>query len=491
MTTSLRVLKSAGLLLGMQLVQRGLGIISTLILARLLTPEHFGIVALVTIALQFFELLVETGNQQYIVQKETVDKEDLNTAWSMDILIKSAIAVLVIACSPALARWFEEPGLTAALAVASLALPIRALKTPGMMRLAREINYRPLFKLTLWQKGLSFITVLTIAFIEPSYWAIIIGNLVSATVLAIGSYRVDYHRPHWTLSRFRQQWRFSQWLLLRGVVGFTRSQIDNLLVSKFFGISQLGGYNLVREISLLPAVSAIIPMSEPLLAAISEGKSNAGELAFRVRLSLALMITVLTPITTFIMLYPELIVRVLLGTDWASYASLLRPFGLFFFTFCLFALMSNAIIAQGKVKLLFWFDLLSTIVIIALLLTFATASLEIMAWFRGWLALLTTISLLWMLQHQTRFGLWRLAFLTLPVILSTMIAVAVLVQIELASGPFTVFLIKGSLFVIVAAFTTSFLASKLLSSTPEYHLVRNSFKRLWIQARSPTGLENL
>src|SRR5690554_2301403 len=375
MKTSLRVLKSAWLLLGIQVVQRGLGIISTLILARLLAPEHFGIIALVTIALQFFELLVETGNQQYIIQKDTLDEDDLNTAWSMDILIKSLIAVLVIVMAPALALWFEEPLLTAALAVAALALPIRALKTPGMMRLAREINYRPLFRLTLWQKGLSFITVITIAFIEPSHWAIIAGNLVSAVILAAGSYQVDHHRPRWTLVRFRQQWGFSQWLLLRGMVGFTRSQIDNLLVSRFFGTVQLGGYNLVREVSLIPALSVVIPMSEPLLAAIAESKGSAAALAYRVRLSLALMISVLTPITTFIMLYPELITRVLLGPQWSEYALLLRPFGLFFFTFCLFALISDTAIALGRVQALFWFDVVSTITIIAVLWYTATGGL--------------------------------------------------------------------------------------------------------------------
>ena len=100
MTTSLRVLKSAGLLLGMQVVQRGLGIISTLVLARLLLPEHFGVVALVVIALQFFELLVEIGNQQYIIQKTEVTEADLNTAWSMDIVIKSTMFVLILFLAP-------------------------------------------------------------------------------------------------------------------------------------------------------------------------------------------------------------------------------------------------------------------------------------------------------------------------------------------------------------------------------------------------------
>ncbi len=483
MSASLKVLKSAGLLLGIQVVQRGLGIISTLILARLLAPEHFGIIALVTIALQFFELLVETGNQQYIVQKETLDDEDLNTAWSMDILIKSAIAVLVIACSPALALWFEEPSLTAALSVAALALPIRALKTPGMMRLAREINYRPLFRLTLWQKGLSFITVVSIAFIEPSHWAIITGNLVSAAILAAGSYRVDHHRPRWTLSRFKQQWGFSQWLLMRGVVGFTRSQVDNLLVSRFFGTTALGGYNLVREVSLLPALSAIIPMSEPLLAAIAQSRQSRADLAYRVSFSLALMITALTPITVFIMLYPELIVRVLLGTQWTEYAPLLRPFGLFFFTFCLFSLISDAIIAQGKVRGLFWFDLVSTLIILAALLLFATAGLHDMAWARGWLAVATTGALLLILQRQTGFAAMRLLWLCLPVLLASAVSALVTVSLNLpAELPLVEFLVRGSVFVLLTALLTLALAQLILRHTPEWQqlvsLIRPVIKKL-------------
>ena len=170
-STSSRVLKSSFFLLAIQVVQRSLGIISTLILARLLTPEHFGIVALVTIALQFFELLVETGNQQYIIQKDHIEDDDLNTAWSMDIAIKTGMAIFVMLCAPLMADFFETPELSVALAVAALAMPIRAFKTPGMMLLAREINYRPVFWLTLWQRAASFITVVTIALVHPSPWS--------------------------------------------------------------------------------------------------------------------------------------------------------------------------------------------------------------------------------------------------------------------------------------------------------------------------------
>jgi O-antigen/teichoic acid export membrane protein len=473
MTTSLRVLKSAGLLLGMQLVQRGLGIISTLVLARLLLPEHFGVVALVVIALQFFELLVEIGNQQYIIQKTEVTEADLNTAWSMDIVIKSAMFVLILFLAPFLADFFETPELTAALAVAAITLPLRALKSPGMMLLAREINYRPIFRLTLWQKGLSFIVVITWAFTSPSHWAIISGTLVSGVVFTIGSYRVHTFRPRWTLVHFRQQWQFSQWLLLRGIVGFTRSQIDNLMVSRLFGTAQLGGYNLVREVSLLPALSAIIPMSEPLLAAISESKSNPQALAYRIRLSLALMITVLTPITAFIMLYPELIIRVLLGPDWSEFAPLLEPFGLFFFTFCLFALISDAIIAQGKVKLLFWFDVVSTATIIVILWLTATGGLEIMAWVRGWLSVATTVALLLILAQQTKFSLPKLLFLCLPTLAGTSLAVFVTQSLDLSSSHYLVqFLLLGILHVTTAALSIGIIGLFLLKRTEEWGQLR-------------------
>lgn len=472
MSLSLQVIKSSGLLLGLQLIHRGLGIVSTLILARLLTPDHFGIVALVTIALQFFELLVETGNQQYIVQKSVLEDEDLNTAWTLDILSKTTIALIVIVVSPLVAKWFQEPDLTIALAVASLALPIRALKTPGMFRLARQINYKPLFQLSLWQKGVSFVTVVTIAVIEPSYWAIIIGNLVAAVVFTVGSYRVESYRPRWSLLRLREQWQFSQWLLLRGIVGFTRSQVDNLLVSKAFGTSQLGGYNLVREISLLPALSAIIPMSEPLLAAIANAKNEPMQLAFRVRLSLTLMISALAPLTVFIMSYPDLIVRVLLGPDWSRFAPLLEPFGLFFFTFCLFALISDAIIAQGRVKLLFWFDVVSTLAIVAILWRWATHSLDAMAWWRGWLAVATTTALLLILQAQVRFGLGRLIVLCIPALIGSGIGLISALAMPVSEAHFLIrFFVLGFTHVVVSVAVTFTFASLFLKKTEEWGLI--------------------
>lgn len=462
MSISGKVIKSAVLLLGIQLVQRGLGIIGTLVLARLLVPEDFGIIALIVIAMQLFELLVETGTQQYIVQKRTVTNEDLNTAWSLDVLTKTVMALIVIAISPLLAGFFDEPDLIIPLCISALTLPIRALKTPGMMQLARDINYRPMFRLTLWQKGISFFAMMGVALLHPSYWAIVTGNVVSAIILAIGSYMVHPFRPKWSFVHFRKQWRFSQWLLFRGIIGFTRSQIDNLMASKLFGTEKLGGYNLVREIGLLPAINLIIPMQEPLLAALATDRDQPETLSYRTRVSLWVITLITTPIAGFVMAYPDLIVGVLLGSNWSKYASLLTPFGLTFFTYCLFSLVCDAMIAQGKVQFLFLLDVISTIAVVCVLLLAGIEDIETLAWVRAWLAVVTVFAYLVILNYQVHFRGGRLLFLCSPVILGTLcgLYVSSLPPFEIL-GIFLELFIRGLLFLTVVGAVT-YVASVLL-----------------------------
>jgi len=422
MSTSSRVFKSSTFLLAIQLFQRSLGLISTLILARLLLPEDFGIVAMVAIALQFFETLADAGNKHYIIQKSEITDQDLNTAWTMNLAIKTVMATLIIVVAPLISEYLGAPELTMALSIAALAMPLGALRNPILMLMARELNYRPVFVLSIWQKALSFIVVVVFALIHPSYWAIIAGDLVAAIVMAIGSYFIHAYKPALTLQQIGAQWHFSKWLILRGVVGFTRSQIDNLIVSKLFGTGQLGGYHLIRELATFPALSVIIPGSEPLQAAIAERKNHPEQLAYRIRLSLFMMLTLLTPLTIFMAAYSEQIVNVVLGPQWGDFEELLRPFALFFFTFCLFALVSDAFVATGQVRALFIFDLVSTIIIVGFLLSLEDITLYTMAWVRGWLAVLTTLALLLILQYRTDFNLARLAAMSSLVIAPCLLA---------------------------------------------------------------------
>lgn len=94
MSVTQKTIKSSIVIMCSRLVQRSIGIVSLLILSRLLTPTDFGVVALATMLVFLCDSLSESGAQQYIIQKKQLDDVDLNTAWSLNILLKSLLAMI-------------------------------------------------------------------------------------------------------------------------------------------------------------------------------------------------------------------------------------------------------------------------------------------------------------------------------------------------------------------------------------------------------------
>jgi len=161
---------------------------------------------------------------------------------------------------------------------------------------------------------------------------------------------------------------------------------------------------------------------------------------------------------------------------------------LFFFTFCLFSVISDAIIAQGRVKQLFWFDLLSTAIIIATLAALARDSLATMAWARGWLAVVTTVALLIILERQTQFRLWRLLLLCLPAATATGIALAFTLALPLSDQHFLVeFLARGVFFVLLAFGGTLAIAWPLMRNTEEWQQLQFLVEKLY-RGRKKSGM---
>jgi len=115
MSLTSQLLKSSSILLCMKLFQRGLGLISTLILARLLTPEDFGIVAIATLVVYLFEILAFAGKEQYLIQKTCVTNSDLNTAWTIDIILKSLLFLLFLISIEFIVEYYDKPMLGNAL----------------------------------------------------------------------------------------------------------------------------------------------------------------------------------------------------------------------------------------------------------------------------------------------------------------------------------------------------------------------------------------
>ncbi|WP_020408725.1 oligosaccharide flippase family protein [Hahella ganghwensis] len=443
------LLGSSSLSVAAKLFQRIVGFVSMLVLARLLTPEDFAIAALTSIVIYFFDVLSNVGSEQYIIQKKEVSEIDLNTAWTLDILVKSALFMLLVACAPLVAGWYENPDLLWALIVASCVLPINALKNPGLICLKRNLEYNAIFWLSVIQKLVSFAVVMAVAFTYRSYWAMIIGDVIAALVMTLGAFVAHPFRPKFSLVTFGKQWLFSKWMIVKGIVGYARSQTDTFLVSLFFPQSTLGQYHVSRNIVMLPSHNLMMPAIEPLLAAFSNNADNRSALEFQVRVCLLLVGILITPIVAFMWWFPGPIVDTLLGDQWKQSHGIISNLSLIAYYLPFLLVLEQMLIASNRVKTAFVFDLLSLLVVVTGLVLINHEDVEAFALARGLLGGGATILLFGYLSSQYNLFSCRLLAWLLMIFGLSMVSVLIADSLPLEKFPAVVQLFGyGSAFVI-------------------------------------------
>ncbi len=450
MTTASNVIKSSGLLLITKFIQRGIGVFSTILLARLLVPSDFGIVAISVTIIYFIEAISSLGSEQYIIQKSHVDDSTLNTAWTIDIILKAVILMVFLNAIPFIAEFYDNPKLEPVLFVGSTIILINAFKNPAFFLLKRNLQYLRIFWLSVVQKIVSFLVVITIALVEPSYWAMVVGDVVAATILTFGSYKIHEFRPKLSLQGFYEQWLFSKWAILRGMVGYSKSQIDTFIVSTVFNTQQLGGFHLVRQLSIMPSTDIIAPATEPLLAAYATTKHDKNKLAYHFRISFLIIFMIAAPIAGYIYLKPEPIVDTLLGGQWSFTYEYLSAFSVFFLSIALTQVLVQLCTSIGQIKILFIYEVFSFVLVLTVLWAIKGFDLEKFILIRGFLGLLSFGGLFVYLNTQIPIGFFSLLKMVAPVGLSLGLTILIVQVMDFSSwAPFLRLSISGTLYLLI------------------------------------------
>ncbi|WP_448249773.1 oligosaccharide flippase family protein [Thalassotalea agariperforans] len=404
-----KLVSSSLLLVVARLFERVSGLISLLILARLLTPEDFGVIGITALIIYFFDMLSNIGSEQYIIQKEKVNEQDLDTAWSLDCLLKSSLWLLLLICSPIISTFFNLPELQYTIYALSFIILMNAINNPQLFLLKKQLNYTGIFKLLIIKKITALVVVITIAYLYKSFWAIIIADLVASLIYLIGSYLIKPYRPTWTIKHYHAQFAISKWLLLKGIVGYTRSQIDNLIVSKFFSTTHFGNYYMARDIAMLPNSNILQPALEPLLAIFSENKENS--IANKIENSLIMASCFILPVCFYVFNFSNILIKTLLGEQWGYATEILSSMVLIIFYYGYLLICEHVLIATKKVKLLFYNDLFSLICIISIISTYLllTTSNQVtdIAWIRGAIGIFFTLGMLIYLYYLFSFNVLK------------------------------------------------------------------------------------
>ncbi len=334
----------------MRWLVRVLGLASVVILARLLGPEDFGLVAMAMVIVQLMESLSDFGVETALIRDKNAGDDHFHTAWTIRQAQFVVIAAVVFAISPAVAGFYDEEAVELILPVLGLAIALRGFENIGIVNFQKSLNFSKDFKFNVLTKLLTIGTTITLAVHLRSYWALVLGSLSGSIYRVIASYIMSEFRPRWCLRTWRELWAFSQWVLARGVAQFVNQRADVVLLGRMTSAGSLGLYTVAKEIAELPATEISMPISRavlPGLAKLVDDPSRMGRAFLKV---IAAVATVVVPVSLGILVVADDAIRLLLGSQWIPMVPVLQIFCIFAIFMTLRGIAGNMLVVAGYIR---------------------------------------------------------------------------------------------------------------------------------------------
>lgn len=301
---------------------RALGLISTLVLARLLVPADFGLVAMAMSVVAMLELLTAFSFDSQLVSNHSAPQEHYHTAWTLNIIFTGSAATLLILLAWPASLFYEEPRLLPVIAIVGGSLLIQGFENIGVVAFRKEMTFGREFAFLMGKRAASLLVTIPIALMTRSYWALVIGIVTGRLAGVILSYVMHPFRPHLSLHSWRELLRFSRWLLINNVLNFLNSRSTDFIIGKAGGPTALGLYSLSYEISTLPTSEVVAPINRAVLPAYAQLSANLPGLRGGYLDVMGGIAVLALPMAFGLAALAELAVHVMLGPKWADAAPL-------------------------------------------------------------------------------------------------------------------------------------------------------------------------
>lgn len=293
-------------------------ILTQIILARLLWPEAFGLVALVMAFVSVANYLIENGLTLFIIRKQELNENDAYSLFIANMIFASSIVILFILGSGLIASYLKEPSTQLLLIVSSSAILFNAFGSVHKALLTRDLQFRGQTVIMLVSAIVSGFIAVVVSILSFGVWSLVIYNVsyqFIQTVLLVRLYSFNYRGK---LDRiFLKEAIIYSWkLMLSGLIHTVYENIFNIIMGSLFSISALGYYSnalKIRDGAAQTLTDAIQKVSFPILSKLQDNKDSMVEASRRI---LKLSIFIIYPILFGLAATSESIVKVVFNEQW-------------------------------------------------------------------------------------------------------------------------------------------------------------------------------
>ncbi|MBU0479204.1 lipopolysaccharide biosynthesis protein [bacterium] len=313
-----KVVRGGAWVFGLNLVSRGLKLVRTIILARLLLPSDFGMVGIAEISISLLGSFSGIGFGQAIVQKKGCVTEYLDTAWCVLVIRGIILAALLFFGAPFIAGFFKTTAAIPVLRVMTITLVLTGFSNIGTTYFEKDLQFKKLFIYNLGSTIASLVVGISLAFILRNVWAIIYGTLAGAVTSLFLSYILHPYRPkfRFELEKLKELFGFGKWILISTVVVFLITQGDDILTGRLLGIGALGLYAMAYRLSNLTATEITHVISRVTFPAYSKLQHDISKLREGYLKVLQFTAFVSFPLACGIFILAPDFTRIFLGSKW-------------------------------------------------------------------------------------------------------------------------------------------------------------------------------
>lgn len=353
-----------------QIVRFVLQIGSMAILARLLTPNDFGLIVMVNVVFSFFIIFQDAGLSVATVQSEKINHSQISTLFWINLTLSIVMMLLIAIMAPFIATFYREPRLTGITLALSITFLLSGLSIQQKALLRRQMNFFSLAVIEISSLVAGIAIAITLAALGFNYWALVAMSIAIGLTSTLLSWLIVDWRPGMPtkIMNIRPMLVFGGNLTGTQLLVYFIRDIDKLLIGWVWGAFSLGLYSRASKLAFMPESILLYPISNVVVSAMSRLQNDRPRYRKYYHMALTAITTLGMPIFAFLFIAADDLVHVLLGEQWIGAIPIIRALSVAAFSKTVIGATSWVYISLGLTKRqLHWHIIQTPVTILAIL----------------------------------------------------------------------------------------------------------------------------
>lgn len=348
---------------------QGIGFLFTIVIARILSPDDYGVIAMPMVFLALAQVFIDSGFSTALVRKPDLREEDLSTAFYFNIIVGIVCYAILLFTSPLIADFYDKPILSDLLKVTALATLFNPLCSVQQAILTKRIDFKTQAKVSLSGAIVSGVVGLWMAYNGYGVWALVFQQVGAALVRVILLWVLSDWRPKtgWSRDSFKYLWNFGSKMMASAVLDVTYNNIYPIVIGKYFSSAELGNYTRAQQFSQLPSSNLTGVLQRVTFPVLSEIQNDEERLAQSYRKFLKLSAFVIFPLMLGLAAVADPLIRILLTDKWEGCILLLQLLCFSMMWYPIHAINLNLLQVKGRSDLFLKLEIIKKAIGIAIL----------------------------------------------------------------------------------------------------------------------------